>query len=147
MQGTRFQITTKTDAQRNDVVSRVDKTLMNQVEARSSCGISPDVRGMWGHRPGCSCQRCQTCFAVAHLHQSLRRNFCRCAPELCQTHCRESPQSAGKIRSTPQVSWLVSGINTPEGSCVVEEFCCNEFTATLLTSGGCLSWLSTVCYM
>ena len=49
MQGTRFQITTKTDAQRNDVVSRVDKTLMNHVEAaRSSCGISPDVRGMWG---------------------------------------------------------------------------------------------------
>ena len=39
---------------------------------------------------------------------------------------------AGGIRSTPQVSWLVSGINTPEGSCAVEEFCCNEFAAVLL---------------
>lgn len=100
--------------------------------ARSSCGIFPDVRGMWGYRPGCSCQRCQTCFAVIHLHQSLRRNFCRCAPELHQTHYREL---AGGIRSTPQVSWLVSGINTPEGSCVAEEFCCSEFVAALLMSG------------
>ena len=40
-------------------------------------------------------------------------------------------QLAGGIRLTPQVSWLVYGINTPEGSCAVEEFCCNEFAAAL----------------
>ena len=47
----------------------------------------------------------------------------------------------------PQVNWLVSGINTLEGSCAVEELCCNEFAAALLTPGGCLLWLSAVFYM
>lgn len=109
MQGTRFQITTKTDAQRNDVVSRVDKTPMNHVEAaRSSCGISPDVRGMWEYRPGCSRQR----------YEQQMPDMLRCRPsssipaeEFLPLRFRFLPdslpgayQSARGIRSTPQVS-------------------------------------------
>ena len=123
---------------------------MNHVEAaRSSCGIFPNVRGMWGYRLGCSCQR---------YEQRIPNMFLCCpsssisAKEFLPLHSRIVPDSLpgasqllpGGIRSTPQVSWLVSGINTPEGSCDAEEFCCNEFAAALLEdvlSATCdLSW-------
>ena len=110
---------------------------MNHVEtARCSCEIFPDVRGMWGHRPGSFCQHCEQ-----RIPDMLRcrpsssiptKEFCRCASDFCQTHCWEPLGWPREIRLTPQMSWLVSGINTPEGSCVVEEFCCNEFVAVLL---------------
>ena len=40
--------------------------------------------------------------------------------------------SSGEFDQRPQVRWLASGINAPEGSCDAEEFCCNEFAAALL---------------
>ena len=143
MQGTRFQITTKTDAQRNDVVSRVDKTLMNHVEAaRSLRGIFPNVRGMWGIirdvLVNVMSNRCQTLLRCRPSSSIPTEEFLPLRSRIAPDSLPGASQSVGGIRSTPQVSWLVSGINTPEGSCAVEEFCCNEFAAALLTPGGCL---------
>ena len=76
----------KVEAQRIIRTQNLDETPMNHVEAaRSSCGISPNVRGMWGIvryvLVNVMSNGFQTCFSAAHLHQSLRRNF-------CQTYCR-----------------------------------------------------------
>ena len=85
------------------------------------------------------------CGASSGMFLSTLPDMLRCRPsssipaeEFLPLRSRIAPnslpgasQSAGGIRSTPQVSWLVSGINTPEGSCAVEEFCCNEFAAAL----------------
>ena len=97
----------------------------------------PDVRGIWGYRPGCSCQHCEQ-----RIPDMLRcrpsssiptKEFCRCASDFCQTHCWEPLSWPREIRLTPQVSWLASGINAPEGSCFAEEF-------AVVLPGGCLYW-------
>ena len=80
-------------------------------------------------RPVCSCQR---------YEQQMLDMFLCCPSSSIPTEeflpdlLPGSSRLAGGIRSTPQVSWLVSGINTPKGSCDAEEFCCNEFAAALL---------------
>lgn len=83
----------------------LNETLMNQVEARSSRGIFPNVRGMWEYRPGCSRQR----------YEQQMPDMLRCRPsssipaeEFLPLRFRFLPdslpgayQSARGIRSTP----------------------------------------------
>ena len=114
---------------------------MNQVEARSSRGIFPDVRGMCGYRSECSCQR----------YEQQMPDMFRCRPSSSiptEEFLPDSLPGACRRDSINAPSELVGIWNQhPEGSCDAEEFCCNEFAAALLTPGGCLPWLSTVYYM